>query len=147
MQREISNIVPEGFAFTLKKKNPLDFVLYESIFVVLIYWEICLRTDFRSRQTLYTLLCRTCATLSCKAVVFWHPHHCSHHENKNLYFLPIFSLTERHNLSSVIPGQAPSLCNFDLTCRQSCPRRAAAPQPLPKSLQRSPAGANPLAVP
>lgn len=40
---------------------------------MLIYWEICLRTDFQSRQTLYTLLCRTCATLSCKAVVLGIP--------------------------------------------------------------------------
>lgn len=48
MQREISNIVPEVLLLLKKKKkkNPLDFVLYGRIFVVLIYWEICSRTDF-----------------------------------------------------------------------------------------------------
>lgn len=104
MQREISNIVPEGFAFTLgqEKKNPLEFVLYESIFVVLIYWEICCRTDFQSRQTLYTFLCRTCATLSCKAVGSWHPHHCPCHDNKNPSFSHIFSpLQKTQSLSNL----------------------------------------------
>lgn len=75
--------------------------MYESIFVVLIYWEICLRTDFQSRQTLYTLLCRTCATLSSKAVVSWHPHHCSCHDNKNPYFYVFFPLIKRHNLTAI----------------------------------------------
>lgn len=85
----------------LKKKNPLDFVLYESIFVVLIYWEICLRPGFQSRQTLYTLLCRICATLSCKAVVSWHPHHRSCHDNKNPYFYIFLPLIKRHNLLAI----------------------------------------------
>lgn len=54
---------------------------------MLIYWEICWGTDF---QTLYTFLCRTCATLSRKAVVSWHPHHCPCHDNKNPHFHWVF---------------------------------------------------------
>lgn len=86
MQREIIQSLKVLLLLQDKKKNPLDFVLYESIFVVLIYWEICCGTDFQSRQTLYTFLCRTCATLSCKAVVSWHPHRCPCHDNKPPHF-------------------------------------------------------------
>lgn len=60
-----------------------------------------MRTDLQSRQTLYTLLCRTCATLSCKAVVSWHPHHCSCHDNKNPCFYIFLPLIKRPNLLAI----------------------------------------------
>lgn len=88
--------------------------------MVLIYWEICLRTDFQSRQTSYTLLCRTCATLSCKAVASWHPHHCSCHDSVNPYFYTFFPLMKRHNLPAISEPKSRSCSQYLCMSLASC---------------------------